>query len=178
MLFRKRPEPTEYNPYYATYISKVKGDNFIQNLKEQKFETLAILAKLSSAEWNHKYAPEKWTVKEVMMHIMDTERIFAYRALRVARNDQTPMPGFDQNDYVPFYHATKRSGSSIMEEYESLRNSTITLFENLSEEDFARLGEASGSPVSPLSLGYMIAGHEIHHVQLLHERYFPKNLNS
>ena len=82
------------------------------------------------------------------------------------------MPGFDQNDYVPFYHAAKRSGSSIMEEYEAIRNSTITLFQNLTEEDLGRLGEASESPVSVLALGYMIAGHEIHHVQLLHERYF------
>lgn len=172
MLVSRRPESGEYNPYYATYIGKVKGDNFIQNLKEQKFETLGILSKLSEEQWNHKYAPEKWTVKEVMMHIMDTERIFAYRALRIARNDRTPMPGFDQNDYVPYYHAAQRSGSSIMEEYEAIRNSTITLFQNLREEDLGRLGEASGSPVSVLALGYMIAGHEIHHVQLLHERYF------
>lgn len=175
-MLRRRPESSEYNPYYETYIGKVKGDNFIQNLKEQKFETLAILSKLSDEEWNHKYAPEKWTVKEVMMHIMDTERIFAYRGLRTARNDQTPMPGFDQNDYVPFYNAAQRSGSSIMAEYESIRKSTITLFENLHEEDFGRLGEASGSPISALSLGFMIAGHEIHHVQLLHERYFTKSV--
>lgn len=175
-MIRKRPESSEYNPYYETYIGKVKGDYFIQNLKEQKFETLAVLSKLTDKDWNHKYAPEKWTVKEVMMHIMDTERIFAYRALRVARNDGTPMPGFDQNDYVPFYNATQRSGSSIMAEYESIRNSTISLFENLSDDDYGRRGEASGSPVSSLSLGYMIAGHEIHHVQLLHERYFNKPL--
>jgi len=172
MSKNRRPEPTEYNSFYETYIGKVKGVNFIQNLKEQKFETLAVLSKLSDEKWNHQYAPEKWTVKEVMIHIMDTERIFAYRALRVARNDQTPMPGFDQNDYVPFCNASQRSGNSIIAEYEAVRNSTITLFENLNEEDWARLGEASGSTVSALALGYMIAGHEIHHVQLLHERYF------
>lgn len=171
-MIKKRPSSSEYNPYYETYIKKVKGKDFIQSLKEQKFETLAVLSKLSDKEWNHKYAPEKWTVKEVMLHIMDTERIFAYRALRVARNDQTAMPGFDHNDYVPYYHAAQRLGSSIIKEYESIRNSTITLFENLNDEDFGRLGEASGSPISPLSLGYMIAGHEIHHIQLLHERYF------
>ncbi len=172
MSINRRPEPSEFNPYYDTYIGKVKGNNFIQNLIEQKFETLAVLSKLSDEEWNHKYAPEKWTVKEVMIHIMDTERIFAYRALRVARNDQTPMPGFEQNDYVPFCNGPQRSGKSIMAEYESVRNSSIALFKNLSEEAWERIGEASGSPVSSLALGYMIAGHEIHHVQLLHERYF------
>jgi hypothetical protein len=173
-MIGRRPLSSEYNPYYETYIGKVKGDDFVQKLRVQKFETLAILSKLSDEEWNHKYAPEKWTVKEVMMHIMDTERIFAYRALRIARNDLTPLPGFDQNDYVPYYHAAHRSGSSIMEEYESVRSSTITLFENLSDEDFGRLGAASGSSVTSLSLGFMIAGHEIHHVQLLQERYFTK----
>ena len=172
MSINRRPESSEYNPYYKTYIGKVKGDNFVQNLKEQKFETSAMLSKISDEKWNHKYAPAKWSVKEVMIHIMDTERIFAYRALRVARNDQTPMPGFEQNDYVPFCYATQRSGSSIMAEYEAVRNSTVALFENLREEDWGRLGEASGSPVSALALGYMIAGHEIHHIQLLHERYF------
>jgi len=172
MSINRRPESSEYNPYYKTYIGKVKGDNFIQNLKEQKFETSAMLSKISDEKWNHKYAPAKWSVKEVMIHIMDTERIFAYRALRVARNDQTPMPGFEQNDYVPFCYATQRSGSSIMVEYEAVRNSTVALFENLREEDWGRLGEASGCPVSALALGYMIAGHEIHHIQLLHERYF------
>ncbi|MFK8007976.1 MAG: DinB family protein [Saprospiraceae bacterium] len=172
MSINRRPESKEYNPYYGTYISKVKGNNFIKNLQEQKFETLATLSKLSDEMWDHKYAPEKWTIKEVMIHIMDAERIFVYRALRVARNDQTPMPGFEQNDYIPFYNTIQRSGSSIMAEYESVRNSTILLFENLSEEDWGRLGEASGSPVSVLALGYMIAGHELHHVQLLHERYF------
>jgi uncharacterized damage-inducible protein DinB len=172
MSINRRPESSEYNPYYKTYIGKVKGDNFVQNLKEQKFETSAMLSKISDEKWNHKYAPAKWSVKEVMIHIMDTERIFAYRALRVARNDQTPMPGFEQNDYVPFCYATQRSGSSIMVEYEAVRNSTVALFENLREEDWGRLGEASGSPVSALALGYMIAGHEIHHIQLLHERYF------
>lgn len=172
MSINRRPDSNEYNPYYETYIGKVKGNNFLQKLEEQKFETLALLSKLSDEEWNHKYAPEKWTVKEVMIHIMDTERIFAYRALRVARNDMTPMPGFEQNDYVPFCNASERSGHSIITEYEAIRNSTIALFENLSEEDWGRIGEASGNPVSTLALGYMIAGHEIHHVELLHERYF------
>jgi hypothetical protein len=171
MAISRRPGSTEFNPYYDTYIRKVKGNNFIQNLKDQKNETLALLSKLSDGKWNYKYSPEKWSVKEVMIHIMDTERIFAYRALRVARNDQTPLPGFDQNDYVPFYNALHRTGNSIMLEYESIRNSTISLFENLSNEDQGRLGEASGSPVSSLALGYMIAGHEIHHIQLLNERY-------
>lgn len=171
MSRKRRPQKEEYNPYYETYIGKVKGDDFVQNLKEQKYETLNMLTKLSEQEWNHKYAPEKWTIKEVMMHIIDTERIFAYRALRVGRNDMTPMPGFDQNDYIPYVDAENINSDSIINEYEAVRNSTIALFENMNEKAYTRVGEASGSPVSALALGYMIAGHEIHHVQLLHERY-------
>lgn len=172
MSRNRRPQQEEYNPYYETYIGKVEGNDFVQNLKEQKYETLNLLTKLSEQKWNYKYAPEKWTIKEVLMHIIDTERIFAYRALRVGRNDMTPLPGFDQNDYVPHVDAENIASDSIIKEYEAVRNSTIALFENMNDQAYTRVGEASGSPVSALALGYMIAGHEIHHIQLLHERYF------
>jgi hypothetical protein len=102
---------------------------------------------------------------------MDTERIFAYRALRISRNDQSPLQGFDQDDYVPYYETNNRSITSLLEEYELLRRSSIALFKNMSKEMLDRMGTASDAPISVLALGFMTAGHEIHHWQILKERY-------
>lgn len=166
-----RPNAEEYAPYYETYVSKVVGDNFLEQLKSLKTQTIELLQNLSPEKWNFRYAPDKWTIKEVMIHIMDTERIFTYRALRVSRGDQTPLPGFEQNGYVPFYHAEERSAESIIGEYEAVRNATLHLFQNFSEADMKRTGTASGAPVTPLSLGFITLGHELHHLQILKERY-------
>ena len=103
----------------------------------------------------------------MLIHILDTERIFAYRALRIARNDSTPLPGFEQNDYVSFYQADKRTPASIIAEYKAVRNATIHLFQNFTKEDLNRIGEASGFPVSVLALGFIIVGHENHHIEIL-----------
>ena len=106
-----------------------------------------------------------------MLHIIDTERVFAYRAMRVARNDKTPMPGFEQDDYVPNSNASQRSASSVIEEYAALRNSTIQLFQNFSEDQLNRIGTASGFPISTLALGFILAGHEAHHMRIIREKY-------
>jgi len=171
----RKPSSDEYAPYYAKYIDKIKSVDFIKQLINQQSQTIKFLNQLSNEQWNHAYAPGKWNVKEAMIHLIDCERVFAYRAMRVARNDNTPLPGFDQDDYVPFYNVENRKPASIIEEYKGVRNATLQLFKNLSSDDLDRRGVASGSPVSVLSLGFMIAGHEVHHRELFDEKYFPKS---
>jgi len=171
MSVHRRPADHESLPYSRTYIAKVEGYDFIAALNKSLAKNLAKLQTLSETQWNHKYAPNKWTVKEVLIHIMDAERIFAYRALRISRNDKTPLQGFAENDYVPYYEVNDRSIDSLLEEYELMRRSTISLFKNMSNEMLDRLGTASGGPCSVLALGYMIAGHEIHHWEILEDRY-------
>ena len=171
MSTHRRPQAHESMEYSKTYIRKVEGFDFIDTLSKSLAKNLAKLQILTTAQWNHQYAPDKWTVKEVLIHILDTERIFAYRALRISRNDQLPMQGFEQNDYVKYYEVDKRNAASLLEEYELLRRSTISLFRNMSTEMLDRIGTASGGPFSALALGFMIAGHEIHHWDILEERY-------
>jgi len=167
----RRPLDHESVEYYKTYIRKVEGNNFIQALKQSLAKYLSVLQTLTKEQWNFRYAPDKWTVKEVLIHVMDTERIFAYRALRIARNDRTPLPGFEQNDYIPVADAENRSVSSLLEEYELLRRSTVSLFQNMSDTMLDRIGTASGGSFSVLALGFMIAGHEIHHWEVLQTKY-------
>lgn len=166
-----RPEKNEYNPYYETYVGLVQTDDIVEHLTVTKTATLAYLKAISEEKWDFRYAPQKWSLKESWIHVLDTERIFAYRALRISRNDSTPMAGFDQNEYVPFYNANNRSPESIIEEYETVRNATIHFFKNLDPVALKRMGTASDSPVSVRALAYMIGGHELHHLRLTRERY-------
>lgn len=168
----RRPEANEISEYFLTYINKVEGNDVLAALRNGQKETEQFLSSLSDEQWNHAYAPNKWTIKEVMIHIIDTERIMAYRALRVGRNDLTPMPGFDQDPYILNAFASKRSSASIIEEYKSVRQATLTLFENLDESAYNFIGTASSVPCSPLALAYVMAGHELHHMQIVRERYF------
>ena len=167
----KRPEPQESNNYYKKYVEQVDGNNFVLALEMLMPKTIAFLNSLAAAKWNYRYAAGKWSIKEVMMHILDTERIMAYRALRIARNDKTPMPGFEQDDYIPFTDAENRSPKSIIEEYTAVRKASIAMFKNFNDEMLSRVGTASGNPFTPRALGYIIAGHELHHLQIVRERY-------
>ena len=167
----RRPGEGEYNSYYQGYIDQTGSNDFLSELKNALPNTITFLENLPAEKWDFKYAPEKWTIKEVMLHIIDTERVFAYRAMRVARNDKTPMPGFEQDDYVPNSNASQRSASSVIEEYAALRNSTIQLFQNFSEDQLNRIGTASGFPISTLALGFILAGHEAHHMRIIREKY-------
>jgi len=169
---RRRPKAEkEYAAYYAGYVDYVKGNNFLGTLKSSKQEVLSLYNGLEDLQWSYRYEPGKWTIKEVLIHIIDTERIFAYRALRAARNDRTPMAGFDQNSYMAEMNGASRSKASVLAEYTAVRNSSIALYEGLPESSYARIGEASGFPVSALGLGFMTAGHELHHLKILKERY-------
>lgn len=167
----RRPAPHEAAKFFFRYIQQVPEDDFLKVLRENATHIPAFLSKLTAAQWDHRYAPGKWSIKEMMVHVIDSERIFTYRALCIARGDQTPLPGFEQNDYVPLSKATERSPESIIREYQAVRNATIELFTHFDDEMLSQIGRASGMPVSALALGFIVAGHELHHLNILKERY-------
>jgi len=168
-----RPEATEYADYYANYISKVPGSDVLGVLESQRLQMLQLFAGRSERDGSFRYAPGKWTVKEVLGHIADTERIFAYRALRIARGDQTPLPGFEQDDYVRSGAFGDRTLADLAEEFGAVRTASVSLLRSFNEEAWSRRGMASQKEVTVRALGFMIAGHQIHHRIILEERYFP-----
>lgn len=168
----RRPLPGESPDYYLTYIKQVSQDDFLQVLKDNAVEFISFLSNIAEDKWDYRYAPDKWTVKEVILHLIDTERIMAYRALRIARNDKTPLPGFEQDDYIPYCNAHSRSPESVISEYEAVRQASIQLFQYLDDSHLESLGTASGNSFTPRALGFVIAGHQVHHVRVLEERYF------
>ncbi|MEL6864768.1 MAG: DinB family protein [Bacteroidota bacterium] len=167
----QRPQSNEFDPYYQGYINQVERDHFIHALQNQKASSEAFWLSIPEDRWEYAYAPDKWTIKEILLHIIDTERVFAYRALRISRNDLTPLPGFDQNDYALYSEANSRSVASLIDEYLAVRESSILLFSSMSEGALLRLGTANNAPCSPRALGFIIAGHENHHLRILRERY-------
>ena len=166
-----RPEAGEHNPYYSRYIDKVPGDDAMPALESQIQETLAALRPLDETRAMHRYAPGKWSIKEVVGHVMDAERVFAYRALRFARADQAVLPGFEENEWVPAGRFDLRPFPGLLEEFETARAATLVLYRGFEEEWLTRSGTASGSPVSVRALAWIIAGHERHHLAILRERY-------
>ena len=166
-----RPQPTEYAPYYGQYIARVADGNIITILGQQIDNTLALLHGLSDAQARSRYAPGKWSVKEVVGHLMDTERIFGYRALRFARNDQTPLSGFEQNDYVQQAAFDAQSLSDLASEFEHVRRGNIHLLRGLTADSWDRRGEANANEVSVRALAYIIAGHELHHMEIIRTKY-------
>ena len=161
----------EYNPYYGTYISKTGDLTLKDGLRISGEKTISFLEQIPKDKLEFRYADGKWTVKEVIQHLMDTERIFAYRALRVARKDKTPLPGFEQDDYIQPSHANKRSLEELINEFKAIKMSTCTLFDSFSEEMLLALGTASNNPISVRAIGFIIMGHEIHHCGVIKERY-------
>lgn len=166
-----RPEATEYAPDYGAYISRVAAGNIIEVLGHQIEDTVALLHGLSDAQAKSRYAPEKWSVKEVVGHLSDSERVFGYRVLRFARNDQTPLSGFEQNDYVREAAFDDQRLSDLASEFEHVRRANLHLLRGLSAEAWDRRGEANGNPVSVRALAYIIAGHELHHVEIIRTKY-------
>jgi hypothetical protein len=166
-----RPIKSEYDSYYERYIKLVPEEDILITLDQQLSETQILLRSISEQHGSFRYEPEKWSVKEVLGHLIDTERIMSYRALRIARNDRMPIPGFEQDDYVKNGAFDKRSVSSLAREFEQVRRSTISLFRNLEPEAWERRGTANNVEVSVRALAYIIAGHELHHKALLKDRY-------
>lgn len=163
--------PGEYNSFYKNYIDKSTSINIVEGLKQNLAETVLFYENLPDEKYDFAYAEGKWTIKDVLLHVIDTERIFSYRALRIARQDKTPLMGFEQDDYITSANATSRSIVSLLEEYKAVRQASITLFETFDSAALSQIGEASGFPISVKAIGYILTGHENHHSQIIRERY-------
>ena len=159
---------------FKHYVENVKDQDMLESLKDSSAKVLSIIRSLPEEKGAYAYAEGKWTIKEMLCHMIDAERIFAYRALRFARNDSTALPGFDENSYAPEANAAARTLTSLVREMETLRQTTIDLFANFTPAMLDRKGTASNMPLSVLTLGYIISGHETHHRKILTERYLAK----
>ena len=165
-----RPDTTEYAPYYERYVSLVTGD-VAAVLGSQTTRLQDMITAMPEEKGEFRYAEGKWSIKELLSHLIDGERIFAYRALRISRGDETPIEGFEQDGYIENAHSNQRSFAEILEEFSLLRRANMILFKNLSDEDWSRLGTASDATVSARALAYIMAGHIEHHLGILKERY-------
>ncbi len=167
----QRPSADEHVPYFGKYIALVPDGDLRDHLQRQMHEMVAMLGGVPDDRALQGYAPGKWTLKEALQHVIDGERVFTYRMLRIARGDTTPLPGFEQDDWVPQSGANARSMQSLLLEYCAVRASTILLVESVEPGAWVRRGTASGHPVSARALAYVCAGHDRHHQQVLRERY-------
>lgn len=167
------PDRTEAAEYYFTYIDKVPAGDILEILEAQLGETRTFLAGINDQQSLFRYAPDKWSIRQVMSHVNDTERVFVFRTLWFARGFEEPLPSFDQDVAVTFAGADTRSWASHIEEFETVRAATMTLFRNLPEDAWTRRGIASGNPFTVRALAYIIAGHVTHHLKVLRERYIP-----
>jgi hypothetical protein len=167
----KRPDATEYAPYYGKYVSLVADGDVVESLNRQLDESLALLGQIAEVQADFRYAPGKWSIKELVGHMIDTERIFSYRALRFARNDKTPLNGFEQDDYIRGASFDDYTLADLASEFAHVRRASLSLFKHLNEEAWNRTGTASDSHVSVRALAYIIAGHELHHMEILRSRY-------
>jgi uncharacterized damage-inducible protein DinB len=165
------PEPAEFDPYFDRYISLVAGNDILRILEEEMTETAALLSTIAEDRADYRYQPEKWSIKEMLGHVIDTERIFAYRALRIARNDPKPLEGFEQDDYVRFSPLGNCSLRDLIAEFQCVRHSTLFLLRKLDAESWMRRGEANGKLVSVRALAYLTAGHSVHHRNVLNQKY-------
>jgi hypothetical protein len=170
MIRIPKPAADEFNPYYTKYITLV-GEDALAALRAGGATAPRLLSGVSEPQAQFRYAPDKWSVKEVLGHVMDAERVFAYRALRFARADVTPLPGFDEKEWVPAGRFDRRLLPELLTEYAAVRAATVALFSSFEEDELLRRGPANNHPVSVRALAHIIAGHELHHVGLLRERY-------
>ena len=168
----EKPKNGEFPPYAIMYISLLPDDGLLlKHLKENFDKTKEFILSIPEEKLTYRYAKDKWSIKEILVHIIDDERIYAYRALCFARNDKTELPGFEQEDYATFSNANNRSIENILNEYESVRNATITLFESFDKTALLREGVANKNKVTVRALGYHLAGHELHHINIIKEKY-------
>jgi len=169
-----RPNPGDYDPYFERYIKLVEGNNIIKILYEQNKIIRELIKSISDYKGNYRYADGKWTIKEVVGHVLDSERILAYRALSLARGEKKSLPGFDHNEYVRVGNFNRRELIELSFEFKLLRESNLLMFKNFSEEMLCKKGLADEASVTVLALLYIIAGHEKHHLNVLEEKYLNK----
>lgn len=168
----EKPQEGEYAPYTITYIGLLPDDGLVlKHLKDNLKATRDLILSLPEEKLTRRYAEGKWTIKEILVHLIDDERIYAYRALRFARNDKTELPGFEQDDYALESKANERRVKDILKEFATVRRSTISLFNNLDSKALTRAGVASGNVMSVRAAAYHIAGHELRHLNIIKERY-------
>lgn len=170
-MTQKRPQKGDYAEYYGKYIDLVPSGDFLDLLQSQREDLWRLLSPLSDDQAEFRYAQGKWSIKEVVGHISDTERIFAYRLLRIARGDQTPLPSFEQDGYIQTGKFTTRTLKDLLEEFSSIREATIALVRSLDNAAWQRRGTASQKEITSTALAFIIAGHVRHHHILLEERY-------
>lgn len=170
----QRPSTEEYNAYYEQYIGLVGEGSVTELLAKQLASTTELLSDIPEDQANYRYAEEKWTLKEVIGHISDNERVMSYRLLRAARGDQTPLAGYEQDDFMNGASFQEWTLSQIIEDYISVRRATLTLLRGLTEAASLRVGVANGSNISARALAYIIAGHELHHLKILQDKYLGK----
>lgn len=172
------PDHLEFAMFYEGYIGKVDRErSVLDQLRDNAAELLALLKPLSDEQLATPYAEGKWTIKDLLQHMMDTERVFVYRAMRFARNDRSPLPYFDENEFAREAGANRVKGARLLREYRHLRQSTVDFFSNLSAAQLKRTGIASSYTMSVRACAWIICGHELHHLQVIRERYMPVLLN-
>ena len=165
-------QSTEFAPYFEKYINLVGDQTILEALENGIISILALSEKIEKAnKEKFSYLPEKWSVQDLVLHLIDAERIFCYRALCISRNDKTSFPGFEENDYVLAAKANERSFDSIISEFVAVRNATISLFESFNEQQLLEIGTASNVAISVRAIGFIISGHQIHHENIVFERY-------
>lgn len=166
-----KPDLATVPPFYKGYVDFVKDYELMEIIKLSNQRTLQLVRSIPEDKGEYRYGPGKWTIKELLCHMMDAERIFAYRALRFARNDKTPLAGFEETDYAPEANAHSRKIIEIADEMERLRRSTLDLYKSFTSEMLLRKGTANNTEISVLNIGYIIPGHETHHTVVLKDRY-------
>jgi len=167
----ERPTKEEYGGHFGTYIDIVPEGNIVDILADDLKSTSEFLSDLPLEKAEHRYAPGKWSIKEVIGHIADTERIMSYRLLRIARGDSTPLPGFDQDEYMKYVDFDVYTLSDLIENYISVRKATLSLVRGLTDEAWARTGTASNTVMSAKALAYVVAGHGLHHIRIVKDKY-------
>ena len=166
-----RPDPSEYSSYFGRYIDLVAGDDLLVTLPAQSESTLEFWRGLSEEDSRFRPSAERWSWKQVLNHLNDTERIFAYRALRIARGETQPLPGFEQDDYVRAAEADRLTWTELVDEYTAVRQASLALIRSLRPQDYLRVGTASGNPMSARAACYLVSGHELYHLHILGRDY-------
>ena len=161
----------EYAPFYKNYVKGLGEVDLIKTLTTSLIETLSLLKDLPEDKLTHKYAEGKWTIKELIQHIIDAERVLSYRALRFSRNDSTDLHGFDEDWYVEYSNGNERNFKDILQEFTHLRNATISLFNSFNDEMLSMTGSSNGSDMTVRALGFIISGHHLHHIKIIKEKY-------
>ena len=167
----ERPAAEEHAPYYGRYIAQVADGDVVAILEKQTEDFAGVMRWVPEAKAGHRYAEGKWSVREVVGHLSDSERIFTYRALRIARNDQTPLPGFDEKSFVANGTFEQRTLTNVLDEFLAVRRASIALFGSFTADEWLRRGTASDKPISVRALAWIVAGHERHHLKMLRESY-------